>query len=167
MGTTLLVLLSSRGKIILGGMGGKNSIPVEAVEGFTPEEVARLHKRFRKLDKDSNESLCVEEFLALPELKENPLVQRVVQVFDTNNSGELDFTEFVRGLAMFTTKNIDRDGFICNKELFEVLKMMVGTNLTETQLQQIVDKTVVQLDKNQDEMISYEEFCDIIAKGQN
>lgn len=160
-------------------MGGKNSIPVEAVEGFTPEEVARLHKRFRKLDKDSNESLCVEEFLALPELKENPLVQRVVQVFDTNNSGELDFTEFVRGLAMFTTKNIDRekklkflfniydmdrDGFICNKELFEVLKMMVGTNLTETQLQQIVDKTVVQLDKNQDEMISYEEFCDIIAK---
>ena len=57
------------------------------------------------------------------------------QVFDTNNSGELDFTEFVRGLAMFTTKNVDRDkkleflfniydmdrdGFICNSELFEV-----------------------------------------------
>ena len=42
--------------------------------------------------------------------------------------------------------------------------MMVGNNLKETQLQQIVDKTVVQLDKNQDEMISYEEFCDIIAK---
>merc|ERR1712172_482728 len=77
-------------------MGGSQSLPLEAVEGFTPEEVARLHKRFRKLDKDSNESLCVEEFLALPELKENPLVQRVVSVFDTNNSGELDFTEFVR-----------------------------------------------------------------------
>merc|ERR1739844_839871 len=163
-------------------MGGSQSLPLEAVDGFTPEEVARLHKRFRKLDKDSNESLCVEEFLALPELKENPLVQRVVQVFDTNNSGELDFTEFVRGLAMFTTKNVDRDkkleflfniydmdrdGFICNSELFEVLKMMVGTNLTETQLQQIVDKTVVQLDKDQDGMISYEEFCGIIAKGQN
>ena len=42
--------------------------------------------------------------------------------------------------------------------------MMVGTNLTEVQLQQIVDKTVVQLDKNQDGLISYEEFCDIIAK---
>ena len=116
-------------------MGGSQSLPLEAVEGFTPEEVARLHKRFRKLDKDSNESLCVEEFLALPELKENPLVQRVVSVFDTNNSGELDFTEFVRGLAMFTTKNVDRDkklkflfsiydtdrdGLIKNAELFEV-----------------------------------------------
>jgi len=163
-------------------MGGKNSIPVEAVEGFTPEEVNRLQKRFKKLDKDSNNSLCVEELLALPELKENPLVQRVVQVFDTNNSGELDFTEFVRGLAMFTTKNIDRekklkflfniydmdsDGYICNSELFEVLKMMVGTNLTEEQLQQIVDKTILQLDKNHDGMISYEEFSDIINKGQN
>ena len=72
-------------------MGGKNSIPIEAVDGFTPDEVARLHKRFRKLDKDSSESLCVEEFLALPELKENPLVQRVVQVrrgsFQQNQSG--------------------------------------------------------------------------------
>ena len=46
----------------------------------------------------------------------------------------------------------------------QVLKMMVGTNLTETQLQQIVDKTIVQLDKDQDGMISYEEFCDIIAR---
>ena len=51
-------------------MGGSQSLPLEAVEGFTPEEVARLHKRFRKLDKDSNESLCVEEFLALPELSD-------------------------------------------------------------------------------------------------
>ena len=70
-------------------MGGKNSIPIEAVDGFTPDEVARLHKRFRKLDKDSSESLCVEEFLALPELKENPLVQRVVQVRVRVSSGFL------------------------------------------------------------------------------
>ena len=48
--------------------------------------------------------------------------------------------------------------------LVKVLKMMVGTNLTETQLQQIVDKTIVQLDKDQDGMISYEEFCGIISK---
>jgi len=51
--------------------------------------------------------------------------------------------------------------------LVKVLKMMVGTNLTETQLQQIVDKTIVQLDKDQDGMISYEEFCGIISKGQS
>ena len=116
-------------------MGGNTSIPVEAVEGFTLEEVNRLHKRFRKLDKDSSDTLCVEEFLALPELKENPLVQRVVQVFDADNNGEVNFSEFVSGLAMFTTKNVDkqkklkflfniydldRDGLISNSELFQV-----------------------------------------------
>merc|ERR1712203_63962 len=163
-------------------MGGNNSIPMEAVEGFTLEEVARLHKRFRKLDKDSSDTLCVEEFLALPELKENPLVQRVVQVFDADNNGEVNFSEFVSGLAMFTTKNVDklkklkflfniydldRDGLISNSELFQVLKMMVGSNLSETQLQQIVDKTILQLDKDQDGMINYQEFCDIIVKSQN
>ena len=36
-------------------MGGKNSIPVEAVEGFTPEEVNRLQKRFKKLDKEQKD----------------------------------------------------------------------------------------------------------------
>ena len=47
------------------------------------------------------------------------------------------------------------------------MKMMVGSNLTETQLQQIVDKTILQLDKDQDGMINYQEFCDIIVKSQN
>ena len=48
----------------------------------------------------------------------------------------------------------------------QVLKMMVGSNLTENQLQEIVDKTILQLDKDQDGMINYQEFCDIIVKSQ-
>ena len=52
------------------------------------------------------------------------------------------------------------------RALLQVLKMMVGTNLTESQLQQIVDKTVLQLDKDQDGMINYEEFCDILRPSQ-
>jgi len=161
-------------------MGAKNSLPVEAVEGFTAEEVSRLEKRFRKLDKDQSETLSVEEFLAMPELKENPIVQRVVQVFDADHSGELDFKEFVKGLAMFTMKNVERekklkflfsiydmdsDGYISNSELFTVLKMMVGSNLKDTQLQQIVDKTVRDLDKDHDGMINYQEFCDIVGNS--
>jgi hypothetical protein len=33
----------------------------------------------------------VKEFLSVPELKENPLVQRVVEVLDRDLSGEVDF----------------------------------------------------------------------------
>ena len=43
---------------------------------------------------------------------------------------------------------MDRDGYISNGELFAVLKMMVGSNLKDTQLQQIVDKTIINADKD-------------------
>ena len=42
--------------------------------------------------------------------------------------------------------DMDKDGNISNGEVFQVLKMMVGNNLKETQLQQIVDKTVINAD---------------------
>lgn len=54
---------------------------------------------------------------------------------------------------------MDKDGYISNGELFQVLKMMVGNNLKDTQLQQIVDKTIINADKDGDGRISFEEFC--------
>ena len=46
---------------------------------------------------------------------------------------------------------------------FQVLKMMVGNNLKETQLQQIVDKTILFADKDGDGKINFEEFCDVVG----
>ena len=34
--------------------------------------------RFKKLDLDNSGSLSVDEFMSLPELQQNPLVQRVI-----------------------------------------------------------------------------------------
>lgn len=159
-------------------MGNTPSMP--RVDGFSPEEVSRLEKRFRKLDLDRSGSVSVGEFLSVPELKENPLVKRVVDVFDDDLSGEVDFKEFVLGLAQFAVArdqeidrklrfafriyDMDRDGYISNGELFEVLKMMVGKNLNDNQLQQIVDKTILYLDKDADGKISFEEFSQVIGE---
>jgi len=49
-------------------------------------------------------------------------------------------------LVAFMIHDMDNDGNISKGELFQVLKMMVGNNLKETQLQQIVDKTVINAD---------------------
>jgi serine/threonine-protein phosphatase 2B regulatory subunit len=57
---------------------------------------------------------------------------------------------------------MDKDGFISNGELYQVLKMMVGNNLKDTQLQQIVDKTIIYADIDGDGKISYEEFCALV-----
>ena len=70
-------------------MGNGNSLP--DVQGFSKEEVSRLEKRFHKLDLDRSGSISVGEFLSVPELKENPLIQRMVDVMDSDLSGEVDF----------------------------------------------------------------------------
>ncbi|KAG9038872.1 Calcineurin subunit B [Tulasnella sp. UAMH 9824] len=57
-----------------------------------------------------------------------------------------------------------RDGYISNGELFLALKMMVDNNLKDTQLQQIVDKTILEADKDGDGKLSFEEFTPMVAK---
>ncbi|XP_065833517.1 calcineurin subunit B type 2-like [Oscarella lobularis] len=158
-------------------MGNESSmIPAIGGTKFETDEIRRLAKRFKKMDLDKNGSLCVEEFMALPELQQNPLVQRVIDVFDQDGNGEIDFKEFLEGMSQlslqgdqetklkfaFRIYDMDNDGFISNGELFQVLKMMVGTNLKESQLQQIVDKTILFADQDKDGKISYEEFRAVV-----
>ena len=75
----------------------------------------------------------------------------MIAIFDEDGGGDVDFQEFVTGLSAFSSKgnkeeklrfafkvyDIDRDGYISNGELFIVLKMMVGSNLKDQQLQQV------------------------------
>lgn len=64
----------------------------------------------------------------------------------TTSSSILDL-HFNRIVA-FKVYDMDRDGFISNGELYLVLKQMVGNNLKDQQLQQIVDKTIMEADKD-------------------
>jgi serine/threonine-protein phosphatase 2B regulatory subunit len=66
----------------------------------------------------------------------------------------------------FQIYDMDGDGYISNGELFQVLKMMVGDNLNEVQLQQIVDKTILEADIDRDGKISYEEFRQMISNTE-
>jgi len=151
------------------------TLPLDGI-AFDAEEIKRLGKRFKKLDLDGSGSLSIEEFMSLPELQQNPLVRRVIDIFDDDGNGEVDFKEFIQGLSHFSAKgdmesklkfafriyDMDNDGFVSNGELFQVLKMMVGNNLKDTQLQQIVDKTILLYDKDNDGKINYDEFCQVV-----
>lgn len=193
-------------------MGNETSLPMST--NFDPEEIKRLGRRFKKLDIDSSGALSSDEFMALPELQQNPLVQRVIDIFDAvshliyisflhafewlyninyiarncirrvrfafflqDNNGEVDFKEFINGVSQFSVRgdkeqklrfafciyDMDRDGYISNGELFQVLKMMVGNNLKDNQLQQIVDKTIMYADKDEDGKISFPEFAMVVG----
>ncbi|KAK6382027.1 Calcineurin subunit B [Exophiala oligosperma] len=131
---------------------------IVSFSNFDRDEVDRLRKRFMKLDK-------MIDFMG-----------RMIAIFDEDGGGDVDFQEFVLGLSAFSAKghkeeklkfafkvyDIDRDGYISNGELFIVLKMMVGSNLKDQQLQQIVDKTIMEADKDGDGKISFEEFTHMV-----
>jgi len=140
------------------------------------------------LDKDKSGTLEPEEFFDIPgkykfkarrffrELANNPLVKRVIAVLDKNKDGSISFLEFVQGLNSlsagssqeeklrfaFQIYDINGDGYISNGELFTVLKMMVGNNLNDVQLQQLVDRTIIKADKDHDGKISFDEFTEMV-----
>ncbi|CDZ98738.1 calcium calmodulin-dependent protein phosphatase [Phaffia rhodozyma] len=149
---------------------------MERSSNFSAQELQRLKKRFMKLDRDGSGSIDKDEFLQIPQIATNPLSSRMIAIFDEDGGGTVDFQEFVGGLSAFSSKgareeklkfafkvyDMDRDGFISNGELFLVLKMMVGSNLKDQQLQQIVDKTIMEADKDGDGKINFEEFTAMV-----
>jgi serine/threonine-protein phosphatase 2B regulatory subunit len=161
----------------VGSLSPKSFEGLEDLGHFSESELHKLHRRFVKLDKDGSGTITADEFLSIPELAGNPLLTRIIAIFDTNKDEEIEFNEFVNALATFTNKDdiegklrfifqvydIDNDGFISNGELFQVLKMMVGSNLTDVQLQNIVDKTILEADEDKDGRISYDEFVKMIT----
>ncbi|KAJ1657617.1 Calcineurin subunit B [Dispira simplex] len=161
-------------------MGNSQSQFEEMVNSsnFTADEIQRLYKRFTKLDKNNSGTIDKDEFLSIPQIANNPLAQRLIDIFDADGGGDVDFQEFITGLSIFSARgnkedklrfafkiyDIDRDGYISNGELFMVMKMMVGSNLEDEQLQQVVDKSIRDADQDGDGRISFQEFCKFVER---
>ena len=80
-----------------------------------------MYQKFRKLDHNKNGSLSVDEFKSIPALRENPLLTRLISIFDLNHGilcpfihhpmdflslfsdNEVDFNEFITGLSIFSS----------------------------------------------------------------
>uniref|UniRef100_A0A8C7AJ94 Calcineurin like EF-hand protein 2 n=1 Tax=Neovison vison TaxID=452646 RepID=A0A8C7AJ94_NEOVI len=105
--------------------------------------------------------------------------------------GEVDFPGFVRVLAhfrpvddddsgmrdpkqpeplnsrmnklrfVFQLYDLDRDGKISRHEMLQVLRLMVGVQVTEEQLESITDRTVQEADEDGDGAVSFLEFTKV------
>eukprot|EP00753_Platysulcus_tardus_P022114 PLAT9302.1.p1 GENE.PLAT9302.1~~PLAT9302.1.p1 ORF type:complete len:176 (+),score=83.88 PLAT9302.1:131-658(+) len=154
-------------------MGASESV---LSEKFSEKDLHKLYEGFRKVDADGSGGISEEELLNLPKLRINPLVRRLLAVMDTNRDHQISFDEFVSTLSVFTTGtkeeklafaftiyDVDEDGYISNADLFTSLKTMVGAHLTDVQLQQLVDRTMVGADSDKDGLISLEEFSAMVS----
>ncbi|CCW70383.1 unnamed protein product [Phytomonas sp. Hart1] len=152
---------------------------IQRTTSLTEAQVLRLHKSFVKLDRNNTGYLSWKEFSSTLALESNPLVGRVFMVMDMNGDKNLHFTEFVKAFSVFSYQadkkeklhfafkmyDIDGDGKISNKDLYQALRIMVGANLTAMQLQQIVDKTFIEVDTDRDGYITFENFETLANSG--
>lgn len=66
---------------------------------FTQEELERLLISFKHIDDNHNGEIDLEEFQKVEALKMNPLVKRVFEILDTDNSNSISFKEFILGIG--------------------------------------------------------------------
>jgi len=156
--------------------------------GFTPNQIERLYSRFTSLDREDCGTLSREDFLRIPELAINPLGDRIVNAFfeDSNADDRVNFRQFMHVLARFRPikkdsdnelnsreqklrfafkmYDINNDGMISRDELLSILHMMVGANIGEEQLASIAERTILEADQDNDQMISLDEFCKALAR---
>lgn len=66
----------------------------------TPNQIERLYSRFTSLDRSDCGTLSRDDFLRIPELAINPLCDRIVHAFFTNDD-RVNFRQFMKVLAHF------------------------------------------------------------------
>ena len=83
---------------------------LELMSGFTKDEVIKLYRRFRTLDRTGDGTISEEELLRVPELAMNPMVERIVGYFgfgpqamrlSGKSATRINFTDFVKELSWF------------------------------------------------------------------
>lgn len=87
-------------------------------------------------------------------------------LLDWASSLATSLTVVVNAVA-FRIYDVDEDGYISREDLFTVLKMMVGNNIPDEQLQQIVDTTIKEarnpeLEGSRENCISRQEFDKVL-----
>ncbi|RMZ96257.1 calmodulin-beta-like isoform X1 [Brachionus plicatilis] len=148
--------------------------------GFNEEQIGIFEDTFQIFDKDCD------GFITLCEIRTvmnslgfypgDELIRKSIQDVDYDNSGTVDFEEFIGMMAKFRKskqemddelreifKIFDRnqDGFIDSTELKDVLNRL-GENITDEEVMEMIKEADVDGDK----MVSYNEFRSILCDNR-
>ena len=70
---------------------------------FKELDIGRLHKVYRKIDNDTSGEIELAELLAFLDLDRTRFTKRIFSIFDDDNSGLIDFKEFILSLWNYCT----------------------------------------------------------------
>ena len=135
---------------------------------LTEEQIAEFEKAFMPFDKDGNGILTKAELgIVMRSLGQNPPeaeLQELMNKFDANGNGAIDFHEFLTMMAQkmreaFSVFDKDGNDFISGAELRHVVLANMGKYLTEEEVNEMMRAA----DINGDGQVNYEEFVNLMT----
>ncbi|KAI9136069.1 calcium and integrin binding 1 [Paraphysoderma sedebokerense] len=143
---------------------------------FTRKEILKIHKFFLQLT-SGQQSLTTEQFVNINELRINPFRHRIAEVF-ANEDGILLFEDFLDFLSIFSDEatrdvksfyafqiyDFNNDDYIDGQDMYDMVKLQVGDELSEDEIRTIVTKMVEETDIDGDGRLSYVEFEHVVAR---
>lgn len=174
--------LSSAGYTIASTTGGsisRENAELAQKSHFTEEEVNRLREQFEAIG-DHNYSITRSQFSRTVAnfvqcwSAGNVFLERLFDAFDVDGDQTVDFREFINGLSVFVKGtpeeklelsfklyDINKDGFITQKELAKVMTQIYSTFYVgdqAAQIKELVKRIFDDLDVNDDGQLSIQEY---------
>jgi serine/threonine-protein phosphatase 2B regulatory subunit len=164
---------------------------LQKICGFSTQQLNKMYQRFVELDRKQKGVLGTADLQLIPELAMNPLCHRIISLFDRDGNDSINFKHFVSCLwwfspdcpeelklkgkmifqefwsdlefsAAFEVYDVNDDGNITVSDLQQILKSMVGTNMTDEQLAEIASFTIQDSDPENKGYLTYRDFTETI-----
>jgi serine/threonine-protein phosphatase 2B regulatory subunit len=178
-----------------GGSGAQSSAPadpsaeayraISEETGFGVDELRVLFPKYSRIasSQQADGKIDITEFKAALALSNDGFADRLFRAFDSDQSRDVDFAEFVRGMQAlsdratvaqkarfcFRVYDADSNGTIDREELRAILQHSLIENspvkLSDEQIARMIDRTYDKMDTDADGGISFEEFEREAAKN--
>ncbi|XP_065589647.1 calcium and integrin-binding family member 2 isoform X1 [Cyrtonyx montezumae] len=148
----------------------------------------RLHGRYHEMapnvvpmdyTKDPDVKLPMQLIINMPELKENPFKERIVESFSEDGEGSLSFNDFVdmfsvlsemaprelKAIYAFKIYDFNTDNFICKADLEKTLNKLTREELTAEEITLVCEKVIEEADMDGDGKLGFADFENMISKA--
>ncbi|XP_064933114.1 calcium and integrin-binding family member 2 isoform X3 [Columba livia] len=165
---------------------GQESWDLEGAK--TTEPGTRLHGRYHEMapnvvpmdyTKDPDVKLPMQLIINMPELKENPFKERIVESFSEDGEGSLSFNDFVdmfsvlsemaprelKAIYAFKIYDFNTDNFICKADLEKTLNKLTREELTAEEITLVCEKVIEEADMDGDGKLGFADFENMISKA--
>ncbi|CAJ0564430.1 unnamed protein product, partial [Mesorhabditis spiculigera] len=157
---------------------------------FTRKDIIRLYKRFYQLNpqkvptnmqgnRPQIVTLTFEEVERMPELRENPFRRRICEVFSEDGRGNLTFDDFLDMFSVFSEMaplqlklkyafriyDFDGDDHLGHDDLSKMIRSLTRDELSDEEVEFIIERIIEEADLDGDERISYAEFEHVVSRS--